>query len=290
MIQATDNLYFNIWNKLTVVKDEKNKTFERYKALLLSRYYSENAEVAEDKIYLTIKGEVIGTAGNFVVFTGLPKVGKSTILASMIASGFTDSEVLGMKLDLSGTKNRIGYFDTEQSPYSFKRQLQKIKRYTDNSPKVSNSIDYFLFREDCSRDILLMISAYLKIESKCGVIVIDGLLDLIENMNDESESKRLIRILKKWGKEYGILIVTVLHVGKRDFQSIGHLGSMTDRYSQSTLLIEKENDGSFTLKGKMLRDSVGFNDLNCVYNHAAQCFVENEFYTDAKLIIQKAKR
>jgi len=178
-----------------------------------------------------------------------------------------------MDLDLRGTKNRIGYFDTEQSPFDFRRQLEKIKRYS--GTKNFNKMDCFLFREDTTIDILNMINAYLQTESKCAILIIDGLLDLIENMNDEGESKRLIRILKRWGKEYGVLIVTALHVGKKDFTSIGHIGSAVDRYAQSVLLIEKEKDGSLTLSPKYRRSCIGFKPINIVYDHQINSYIEN---------------
>jgi len=66
-------------------------------------------------------------------------------------------------------------------------------------------------------------------------------------MNDEGASKRLIRQLKRWARKYGILIITVLHLGKKDMSSIGHIGSASDRYAQSTLTIEKNKFGQSTI-------------------------------------------
>ena len=262
-------------NKQASLEAEQKQLYEKYTKLLLQRYYLYDPNVQEDKKYFTIQGQTIGTSGNFVVFTGLPKVGKSSIIAGMIASAYTKDPVLHMKLHVYKGKNRIAYFDTEQSKFDFNNQLKRISSYTGLTD--FKSLDCFLLRDDYTKDILNLIEAYLKKEKNCGILIIDGLLDLVENMNDEGEAKRIIRRLKRWGKIYDILIVTVLHVGKKDFNSIGHLGSATDRYCQSTLLIEKEKDGSITLNPKMLRSSGGFKPINCVYDYSKNVLITNTF-------------
>ena len=70
------------------------------------------------------------------------------------------------------------------------------------------------------------------------------MLDLIHNFNDEVESKMLIEWLKFLTNEYNVLIIGVVHLGKRDNHTLGHFGSMVDRYAQSVVEVvkDKEND------------------------------------------------
>jgi hypothetical protein len=51
----------------------------------------------------------------------------------------------------------------------------------------------------------------------------------------------------------------VLHLGKGQGETLGHLGSNTDRWSQSTMIVEKNKDaGQFVLKSKYLRSDGDF--------------------------------
>jgi hypothetical protein len=235
------------------------------------RKFDESSKREPDKIYFIIENEVIGTTGNFIAFTGLPKSGKTTFLSACIASAICGEYVFNMRLFTY--KKKIAYFDTEQSPYDFNRTLNRIKQFADK-PNTSKILDCFLLREDEPKNILALIYFYLK-NNVCDIVVIDGLLDLLNNMNDEGEAKRIIRILKRWGKLFDILIITVLHQGKKDLSSIGHIGSSVDRYAQSVLEIVKEKDGTLTLKNKLLRSSGGFNDINIYFNNGSKRYEKN---------------
>lgn len=233
-----------------------------YLQLLNSRKVDFKKPAVKDKIYLSIGDSVIGTTGNFITLTGLPKAGKSTftscIISSMISKTFPD--IMGFKTEKHPGKEKIVLFDTEQGNYDFQNMLKRIKwmAQTDN---VEKKFDAYLLREDDSSTILRMINAYLNENKDVGIIVIDGLLDCIDNMNDEGASKRLIRLLKRWAAKNDILIVTVLHLGKKDMSSIGHVGSACDRYAQSVLNIEKTKDGTFRCSAKFLRSGKDFEPI-----------------------------
>ena len=251
-----------------------------YAELLSARKFDHNLSVIPDKIYFTIDDgindpAVIGTAGNFVSITGLPKARKSTIVGAMISSFMIGKPVYTFSLKIHKDKNKIAIFDTEQSEYDFNRNIMAIERLTGYSKKeVFNFLDAYLLREDDCMTILRLINEYLKNNASTGIIIIDGLLDLIDNMNDEGASKRLIRTLKKWAKKYDILIITVLHLGKKDNSSIGHIGSASDRYAQSTLTVEKTKDGNTTITGKYLRSAKDFETIEIMWNNDSKKYIQ----------------
>jgi hypothetical protein len=77
----------------------------------------------------------------------------------------------------------------------------------------------------------------------------------------------LIEWLKFLTNEYNVLIIGVVHLGKRDNHTLGHFGSMVDRYAQSVVEVvkDKEND-IFMMKAKYLRSSADFNDICIQWN------------------------
>lgn len=262
-----------------ITKEKQQQLFEKYKKQLLQRSYVYDPAIPEDKIYFSIQGQTIGTTGNFVTITGLPKVGKSTIIGAAVGSYYGREDIMGIKLFMHPKKTKVVLFDTEQTGYDMNRCWKSIQKFA-KKETLTNNLDVFSFREDYSIDIINMIETYLRIEPYCGIVIIDGLLDLLENMNDEGESKRLIRRFKLWGKKYDILIIALLHVGKKDFNSIGHIGSACDRYSQSTLLVEREKDDTVTLKPKFLRSAQGgtFAPINIIYNRESNSYSKNNLF------------
>ena len=240
---------------------------------LKERRIDETSTIKEDRIYFIIDDNIIGTAGNFITFSGLPKAGKSTFISALISSHISKRDIFSFKVFSYMEKNRIALFDTEQSPYDFNRSIKRIKNLS-GAKDIFKNFDAFLCREDSSFEILKLIYTYLKSTPECSVLIIDGILDCVDNFNDEGASKKLIRYLKKWSSMFECLIVTILHTSKGSGQTLGHYGSASDRYSQSTLNIEKSKEGTFICSPKFLRSSKDFNPIEIKYNEQLKTFIQ----------------
>ena len=230
---------------------------------LLNRKYNPDKPPPPEQVILTIQEKVIGTIENYVVFSGQAKAGKSTFLTACIASAFVPKfqDVFGMKIKPIPGRETVCFFDTESSTYDFHRVINRIKHfaYSENLPA---SFDAYSLREDNPKAIRTMIRYYLENNPQCSVLIIDGFLDLVMNYNDEVETRRLTNWLKKLTKKYQILIIGVLHLAKGTGNTLGHLGSNTDRWAQSTLIIEKEETTKqIVLKPKLLRSADTFNPI-----------------------------
>lgn len=220
-----------------------------------------------ENVILKIRDAVVGTLGNFICFSGLPKAGKSTFINALIASPYTTFKSLfGMSLHLPPDRPFIAYFDTESAINEFYKNIDRIKYFTENK-KVPIELHAFQLRQDNHETIKLMLDVYLEHNKFTSVVIIDGLLDLMLNFNDEKESKLLIDYFKVITMKYNILIVGVLHTGKKENNTIGHLGSAVDRYAQSIVEVVKDKvNNLFLLKSKMLRSSQDFNDIAIMWN------------------------
>lgn len=236
--------------------------------LLNSRHYKEGFTPPPAQKILTIQGNNIGTNGSIVLLSGLPKAGKSTFVNAMIAStmvqGF-NREIWGIKLTPTAEKPMVGYFDTESSEWDFYSNLNRIKKMA-NCDKLSANFNAFNTRADGCKDNIEMIDHYAR-NYPTSVIIIDGMLDLIVNYNDEKESRNIVEWLKKLTSQTNVLIIGVLHTGKKEGHTIGHYGSMLDRYSQSVLEVirDREND-LFRLSAKYLRSCAGIDEINVQWN------------------------
>lgn len=222
--------------------------------LLREREYRPNYKPPAEDILFTICNENIGSRGNFVVLSGLPKAGKSTFLNAIIASAYTHFDIFGLKLKNAGN---IGYFDTESSQTDFYNNLYRIRTFAgfielpSTFKAYATRIDPFLMQR-------ALIQHYIETYSP-AVLIIDGLLDLIQNYNDETESRGLMDWLKSVTAAYDMLVIGCIHLGKKDNHTLGHFGSMVDRYAQSVLEIVKDRENNlFMLKPKWLRSAPDF--------------------------------
>jgi len=240
---------------------------------LANRKY--NPEIIPEKqpVVYTVGGSVCGTPGNFAIITGLPKVGKSTIVAGLVASAFVMYDVFGCKLTFPGERRGVAYFDTETAQYDFYAQIERFKRFSDRS-NAPEHLHAYNFREDNPDTILKLIEHHFQ-TIDTPIAIIDGLLDLIWDFNDAVQSKNLINTLKRWGKVYNCLIIAVLHQGKNTGgNTLGHVGSMTDRYCQSTIEIQRDNN-ALTIAPKLLRSDKYFNPIHVV-NVGGEYIVEEK--------------
>lgn len=233
-------------------------------AKLEALHYRPDYSPPPQNVVFSIHGENIGTLGNYVVFSGLPKAGKSSFLGAVMASVFTGKPFFG--IEIKRPENRpVALFDTESNEFDFYRNLQKVRRIA-GVDKLPDFFNAFATRSEEASTNVALIDLYIK-KWKPGIVIVDGFLDLISNYNDEGQSRALIDWLKKITNDSGVLLIGVIHLGKKDNHTLGHFGSMADRYAQSVLEVVKDRERQvFTLQPKYLRSAAEFNPISIIYN------------------------
>jgi archaellum biogenesis ATPase FlaH len=254
---------------------------------LTSLKYDPNFIPPPQSEILTINGKLVGTLGNFVIVTGGVKVGKSSILAGLVASSFDLFDVYKMKITLPPGRKNIAYFDTEMAQYDFYRQMNRIKQQS-NVERLPDYFHAYNMRECEPNEIIKLIDFHFQ-QIDTPVIIIDGLLDLLFDFLDAVESKRLITILKKWTKKYNTLIIAVLHTGKTtNGNTLGHIGSATDRYCQSTIEIVKSKEQNLlSIESKFLRSDAPFEPVMLYNNKGVLHITDNEIIDDDVITANK---
>jgi hypothetical protein len=227
----------------------------------------------KEQILFKIDNNTIGSIQSYAVISGLPKSGKSTFVTSIVASCFIDSDIFGLKLKTLPDRGRVCYIDTESSQHDFYSHMSRIKNLA-KLPELPNTFDAFCLRKEEPLMIKKMIDAYLENTPDCSVIIIDGLLDLVMDFNDIIECRTIVNWIKKITTVYNIFLLGILHTGKRDGQTLGHLGSNTDRWAQSTLEVKKDDQGYFELSPKFLRSSKNFAPIKIKYDDFEMSFVQ----------------
>jgi len=237
-----------------------NERGEALRHILNTKRHKEGFKPQEENIVLKISGKTVSTIGNFSVLSGLPKAGKSSFLSAIIASGLIRAPIFDIELNNRHTAPQIALFDTESSEYDFYRSLDRVKNIA-NINKLPTTFDAYRLR-DCNHKEILELVEYYIAGTGAQIIIIDGLLDLLLNFNDEVESRILINWLKKLTDVYNCFVLGIIHTGKGNGLTLGHLGSMIERYAQSTLLVQKDDERqSMELSAKYMRSDAHFEPI-----------------------------
>ncbi len=239
----------------------ENSLIGIYEKLLNDRLYKKEYTPPPERVLFKIRGENIGSVGNFIVLSGLPKAGKSTYINAALSSSFIlEKQKFNMSLQPLAERPYIAYFDTESAEYDFYKNINRIKTMSHTNDLPYN-FQAFNTRQDAAEINRALIETFCT-HMPASIVVIDGLLDCVNNYNDETESRSVINWLKRITTENDVLIIGVVHTGKRDNHTLGHFGSMVDRYAQSVLEVTKEEETNiYRMSAKYLRSAPTFEDV-----------------------------
>lgn len=200
-----------------------------------------SADIKAPPVYCQISGSPIMTAGNFSLINGKAKSGKTFLLGAIVASLVSNIPMLGIvQGSLPKDKNKVLYFDTEQSEYHATRTIKRICEMAGNTIP-DNLISYGL-RPLTSAERVSAIEGKIKSTDNLGAVVVDGIRDLLtKGINDEEEATSLINKLLKWTSDYKIHMILLLHQNKTDLNARGHIGTEILNKAETTITITKKD-------------------------------------------------
>ncbi len=220
------------------------------------------------KFVLFAGGRKIGSVGNFVVITGKPKARKSAFAQAILSAAITESEVMGIGVRMPSSNNKIILVDTEQDTNDIASNLYRLKKQTGlKTFKGVDNFSVYSVSELEPKKIISFINQLFIHQDGIGLMVIDGLLDLINDMNDVRESRELLHQIKYWTTSNNCLIVTIIHQSKSTGYSIGHLGSFADRKAQAVLSVDKDKDDNISIMSpQYMRSDKNFEPISITFN------------------------
>jgi hypothetical protein len=222
-------------------------------------------EVKQD-VVLTIQNKTILTLGAFLVLTGKPKARKTTFLHAIISTLINSNEIWTIKGHLQSNKNKVVLIDTEQSKFDLYHSLTRLSNNLNCKLNEVPNLDVYTVRSGDVQTIKKLIIEICKNDPAISVICIDGLIDLVDDINDVKQAKQTINFLKEITDTYNVALIGILHQNKGTNYSLGHLGSFASRFAQSELSIEKTDQGSSTLKSTFLRSADDINTIEIIFD------------------------
>jgi len=290
-------------------KAKQNIDFEK---LLNSASLRITDEIKEPPICLSIvknnKTAIFGTLGNFSVIAGKPKSRKTFFVSAIVGATLNGSSYMNIKPSFPKEKQTVIYIDTEQSKFHARRVMERAFKIANISTQEHpKNFQYYTIKR-YSPDLRLKLIDYLiNKTNNLGLVIIDGIRDVVTSINDEREATKVATYLMKWVDEKNIHIVTVLHQNKGDNNVRGHLGSELENKAESIINITKhtKQDEFSSVEAKNMRDisfdtySFGINEDGILYeaenpeignvvrNQKFDEFSDNEYMDMVRFVFKK---
>lgn len=195
----------------------------------------------EEPPLVMIDGTPIAIPGNHTLVVGKKKSRKTLFIVYLIAEYLKAGE---------NNASKVLLFDTEQGKSHVYALREKIYKLTG----LWVPVFYLRGMSPTERqEFIAFTIQYWKTPPK--LIVIDGIRDLMTNINDPEESTNLIVWLEKLTLNYNVGIIEILHLNKTDNNARGHIG--TELLNKALCTIEMEIDeknGCTVVKCESARD------------------------------------
>lgn len=201
-----------------------------------------------EDILIRIDGAEMCSPGNHSMVTGQKKSRKSLFVVQEIAWFFEQNP--------GAAGSQVCIFDTEQGKVHVWKYFDRIKRAT------GKEVTMFRLRGMGYKDRRNFIEHTITFwPSQTRIVVIDGIRDLVSNINDPDECTELIEWLESLILRHGVHVINVLHLNKTDGNARGHLGSELQNKAEASIKIELDKDTGHSIVSCESSREKGFQDF-----------------------------
>lgn len=186
---------------------------------------------------------------DLVAISAQVKAGKSSVVGAIISCLMSNKgDFLGFRGE-NQPGNTILHFDTEQSPEDHYDLVTRAmtRGNLSSPPKFLRSFCLTDLSVDRRKDALR--NALKRLPGPFSAVLIDGVADLCNDVNDAEEANTLVDTLYRWAIDIQAPIICVLHEnpGTTTGKTRGHLGSQLERKAATNLRLDKGSDGKIEI-------------------------------------------
>ena len=180
----------------------------------------------------------IATYGNFSAWVGVQKSRKTFGISMSVAAAVACGNYENFVGYTSGKNNIV--FDTEQAKFHVQKVNKRILYMSKKYGSQPSNFQIFGLRSFNYLERVMIIEHKLRTTKNLGLVVIDGIRDLVKSINDEGEANDTVTNLMQWTENYNCHIAVVLHMKKGDTPSPrGFIGSEIQNKAEAVIEIQK---------------------------------------------------
>ena len=227
------------------LKPEENKL--DFNSILKDSFVDVTAKLQSPPIALSMgtheySGEMyhnsFGTYGNFSCIVGASKARKS-FFKSLLMAGYIGGNTVEYAPDFKTHRideKTVLDFDTEQSEYHSQRVFKRVCDMVGVNPEMYKP---FSLRKYTHKERLEFIEwCILDKYKNCGFVSVDGVADLVSDVNDLKECNSLVQKLMLWTDISKCHLTTILHTNFGSDKPTGHLGSAVMKKAETVCFLE----------------------------------------------------
>lgn len=183
--------------------------------------------------------------GNLSASIGKAKSKKTFNVSAIVATALKNGTVLRYVAELPDNKRKILYVDAEQSPYHCLKVMKRILQLAElPDDRDCDNLEFLALRKYTPEQRIMIVEQAIYNTQNIGLVIIDGIRDMVYDINSPGESTSIISKLMQWTDERQIHIHTILHQNKGDENARGHIGTELNDKAGTVLLVEKcDGDG-----------------------------------------------
>jgi RecA-family ATPase len=188
----------------------------------------------------------IGTYGNFSFIQGPPKT-KKTFLTSLFSAAYLggNSERFSGKIKGHRDNKVLMHFDTEQGKFHAQRTFKRVLDMCGVSHEYYKT---YGLRSVNYKDRLKAIEIAIDDTKNLGLVIIDGIADLMGDVNNIEEANALVQKIMSLSQQYNIHIMTIIHSNFGSDKPTGHLGSAMEKKAETQIQLERDSADSNIVK------------------------------------------
>ena len=209
----------------------------------------------------------ICSLGDISVVGGKAKSRKTVLSSIFTAASVKNSDMCDIVWgELPEDRRGVLYFDTEQSDYHAQKAIKRSLKMagTENPPFFK------AYKLRCRKieERVQMVEYAINNTPGVGFVIIDGIRDLVNDVNDARECNLLITKLMDWSADKFCHIMNVLHENPGSDKLRGHLGTEITAKAETVFRVEKitNDDNASKVEAAFTRNmpfepfAIGFND------------------------------
>jgi hypothetical protein len=187
--------------------------------------------------------------GNITTVTGQSGAKKSFFVSAIAGAWINPNKLVlnRIKVTAPNDKKRVLYFDTEQSRGDVKELQNRIIQIAGFENLTAENLDLLLcysIKAMSPKERHEFINRAIQYENEIGLVIIDGVKDLMTSVNNEEQTSVIITDLLKWSEEKNIHICSVLHENPSSEKMRGHIGTELINKCETVVSIQKHNENA----------------------------------------------
>jgi len=229
----------------------------------------------------------IGTYGNFS-FVQAPPKSKKTFFVSLLASVYlSGGNNFGGKIKGHRDGRCLMHFDTEQGHWHAQRVFKRVQDMS-NTKEIGCYHTYALRTIGYKERIQFIEHCLEQNKGKNGLVIIDGIADLVSDVNNLEESNLCVQKIMQLSAKYDCHIVTVIHSNYGSDKPTGHLGSFLEKKTENQIQLEINtvNKEWITVSCKRSR-GYAFETFSFSINEFGLPFVVGEIYDPLEYFVPR---